>query len=312
MSLWGALRGRGPSGFGYGSTAEDVTDGIGLAGKTFAITGCNSGIGKETMRVLAMRGARILAIARTADKARATAANLGIDVVPFACDLSEPHSVQSAVRAILDTGIAIDGLIANAGVMAIPKRTVKHGLELHFLTNHMGHFILVTGLIDALADRARVVILSSDAHRFAPPLAGIELGNLDAHKGLYNPWLAYGQSKLANLLFARQLAVHLEGSGKTANAVHPGLIHTNLMRHTSRVIDTAITVGRPLVVKSIPEGAATQCYVATHPSLDGVNGEYFANCNRARSSRKGRDMTLARRLWDKSEELRAQLLAERS
>lgn len=311
MSLWGALKGRGPSGFGYGSTAENVTSSIDLGGKTFAITGCNSGIGKETMRVLALRGARILAIARTVDKAQAAAANLGIDVIPFACDLSEPRSVQDAVHAIRDADIALDGLIANAGVMAIPRRTIKHGLELHFLTNHMGHFILVTGLIDALAERARVVILSSDAHHFAPPLAGIELGNLDAHKGVYNPWLAYGQSKLANLLLARQLAVHLEGTGKTANAVHPGLIHTNLMRHTNRVIDAAIAVGRPLVVKTIPEGAATQCYVATHPTVGEVSGEYFADCNRAKSSRKGRDMTLARRLWDRSEELRKQLLAER-
>lgn len=301
------LAGRpGPSGFGYRSTAEEVTAGIDLRGRTVLVTGCASGLGLETVRVLALRGARVLAAARTEDKAREATRAFGPNVVPVACDLSEPASVQACVAKLAGAGETLDALICNAGIMALPERELLYGYEKQFFTNHIGHFMLVTGLLDRLSARARVVVLSSGAHTLAPP-EGIEFDNLDAHTG-YRPFRAYGQSKLANLLFAKELARRFGHSGKTANAVHPGVINTNLQRSMSAFARATMGLAAPLFFKSIPQGAATQCYVATHPGLEGVSGEYFADCNVARSSRLSRDPELAARLWERSERIVAELL----
>jgi WW domain-containing oxidoreductase len=163
----------------------------------------------------------------------------------------------------------------------------------------------VTGLLDQLTDKGRVVMVSSDAHLGAPEV-GIDFGNLDGSKG-YKRWAFYGQSKLANLLFARQLAKRLAGAGRTANAIHPGVIRTELGRHMALPMRVALSIARPLVLKSIPEGAATQCYVATHPAAEGVTGEYWADCNLKKSSRNGRDMALAEKLWARTEEIVARI-----
>lgn len=208
---------------------------------------------------------------------------------------------SDAVRA----GPPLDAIVCNAGIMALPDRHVKHGLELQFLTNHLGHFMLVTGLLDRLTEKARVVVLSSSAHRGAPR-GGIRFDNLDASRG-YHGWAAYGQSKLANILFARSLAKRFAGGRRTANAVHPGTIKTNLGRHMGIPIQIGYAIGGPLVLETIPQGASTQCYVATHPSLARVSGEYFADCNIARPSRLAQDDALAEKLWTKSEELASRL-----
>lgn len=304
MSLVSALKRKGPSGFGYGSTAEQVTDGIDLRGKTVLVTGCNSGIGLETLRVLAMRGAHVIAAARTVEKAQAACQGLA-ESTAVACELSEPDSVRAAVDTVAGLGRPLDAIICNAGIMALPKLQQKCGYELQFFTNHIGHFILVTGLLDTLAERGRVVMLSSGAHKSAPR-EGIELDNLSGEKH-YHAWRCYGQSKLANLLFARELARKLAGSGKTANAVHPGVIATNLIRHMNPLASVALAIARPVGLKSIAQGAATQCYVATHPSLDEVSGEYFADCNIATSSPLGQDLELAKKLWDISEDIVSRL-----
>jgi WW domain-containing oxidoreductase len=175
------------------------------------------------------------------------------------------------------------------------------GYELQFFTNHIGHFLLVTGLLDTLAEKGRVVMLSSAAHGSAPP-EGIQFDNLSGDRG-YTPWMAYGQSKLANLLFAKELSQRLAGTGKTANAVHPGVIATNLTRSMPKIASLAMSMVSPLALKSTGQGAATQVYVATHPKVDGVTGEYFADCNVARSSRLSRDPALAKRLWEESEKI---------
>jgi WW domain-containing oxidoreductase len=307
MSLLSLFKGKGPSGFGYGSTAEAVTEGIDLSGRTILLTGCNSGIGLETLRVLTNRGAHVIAAARTIEKARAAGDQVGGASTAVSCELSEPESVHSCVQQVKATGRALDAIICNAGIMALPKLSQKYGYELQFFTNHIGHFILVTSLVESLADNGRVVIVSSDAHHQAPE-EGIQFDNLSGERG-YSPLRNYGQSKLANILFANQLAKRLAGTGKSSNSLHPGVIHTNLTRNMNPVVDVVMGLGAPLVLKSVPQGAATQCYVTTHPSLEGVSGKYFADCNESRPGRHGRDPAMAEKLWEVSERIVAEVTA---
>lgn len=305
MSLYGFFKRNGATGFGYNSTAEQVTAGLDLNGKTYLVTGCNSGLGTETVRVLALRGARVIASARTVEKAAAALGNMQGNTLPIALELAEPASVRAAVATVRGLGHALDGIIANAGIMALPERQLQHGYELQFFTNHVGHFMLVTGLVDLLAPSGRVVILSSAAHRGAYR-EGIRLDDLGAARG-YSAWGAYGQAKLANLLFARQLSRRLP-PGQTANAVHPGVIQTNLGRHMPAVMTLAFgTLGNALALKSIPQGAATTCYVAANPGAAAITGEYWADCNIAASSEHGRDEALAVALWEKTEAIVAGL-----
>jgi NAD(P)-dependent dehydrogenase (short-subunit alcohol dehydrogenase family) len=301
------FKGKGPSGFGYGSTAEDVTEGLDLSGRTILLTGCNSGIGKETLRVLAKRGAHVIAAARTVEKSQAACDDVDGETTPVACELSDPASVQACAAQVIALGRPLDAIICNAGIMALPTLNQKFGYELQFFTNHIGHFILVTSLLDSLADKGRVVMVSSDAHNGAPK-EGIQFDNLAGERE-YSAWSNYGQSKLANLLFANHLAKRLEGSGKTANALHPGVIHTNLARSMNPIARGALALAAPLVLKSTGEGAATQCYLAVHPSVDGVAGKYFSDCNVGKSSSRGRDAEMAAKLWEVSEEIVAEVTA---
>jgi WW domain-containing oxidoreductase len=301
------FKGKGPSGFGYGSTAEDVTAGLDLSGRTILLTGCNSGIGKETLRVLAKRGAHVIAAARTVEKAQAACDDVGGETTPVACELSDPASVQACAARVIALGRPLDAIICNAGIMALPTLNQKFGYELQFFTNHIGHFILVTSLLDSLAEKGRVVMVSSDAHNRAPK-EGIQFDNLTGERA-YGAWSNYGQSKLANLLFANHLAKRLEGTGKTANALHPGVIRTNLGRNMNPIARAALTIAAPLVLKSIGEGAATQCYLAVHPSVEGVAGKYFSDCNVGKSSSRGRDAEMAGKLWEVSEKIVAEVTA---
>ncbi len=302
MSLVSLIKGRrGASGFGYASTAEEVTAGLDLAGTTVLVTGVNSGLGQESARVLARRGARILGAARSLDKAAEACRAFGRDAVPLACELSDPASVRGCVASVRALGLTLDVVLCNAGIMALPTRELAHGQELQFLTNHVGHFILVTGLLDTLGARGRVVMLSSSAHRRAPA-AGIQFDDLTFARG-YRPWVAYGQSKLANMLFARSLAKRFAGTTRTANAVHPGVIATNLGRHLNPVARVIAPVANAIALKTIPQGAATQCYVAARPELASVSGEYFADSNLAASTPAGRDLAMAERLWTVTEQI---------
>jgi len=299
MSLYALLAGKGPSGFGYGSTAEDVTAGLSLAGKTILITGCNSGLGHEALRVLAARGARVVGTARSLDKAKAACAAVSGDTVPLACELADPASVRACVAAVKAANLRLDAIICNAGIMALPKLEQAHGLELQFFTNHIGHFILVTGLLEQLTDTGRVVMLSSAAHKMAPK-GGIQFDNLAGVIG-YRDWTQYGQSKMANLLFAKELARRFAGTQKTANAVHPGVIQTNLGRHMNPVAQFFFGLSDKIALKSIPQGAATEVYVAVHPATAGISGKYFADCNVATPRADAEDAALAQRLWQVSE-----------
>jgi len=165
----------------------------------------------------------------------------------------------------------------------------------------------VTGLHDRLADDGRVVMLSSEAHRGAPR-EGIRFDDLGAERS-YSPWTAYGQSKLANLLFAKELARRLTGTRRTAGAVHPGVIRTNLGRHMPWIMRVGLEIVTPLALKSIPEGAATQTWAAVHPAAGSLSGAYLADCNVARPRRDAEDPALAARLWEVTEGIVAKLPA---
>jgi WW domain-containing oxidoreductase len=261
------------------------------------------------MRVLALRGVHVIGAARTLDKARAACATVKGKTTAVGCDLSDPASVVQCVRTMVSSHSRLDAIICNAGIMALPQLTQAHGYELQFFTNHIGHFILVNGLLGTLADTGRVVLLSSAAHRAAPK-EGIQFDNLSGDKS-YRPWVAYGQSKLANLLFAKELARRLTGTGKTANAVHPGVIHTNLFRNMSSAALSAplYRIADALFMKTIPQGAATECFVAVNPGASNLSGLYFSNCNPIKPRADAEDPELARRLWDVSEKIAGALLS---
>jgi WW domain-containing oxidoreductase len=283
-----------------------VTEGVSLAGKTMLVTGCNSGLGREALRVLALRGARVVGTARTIEKAReACRVAVSGETVPLACELSDPASVLACVAAIVARGIRLDAVICNAGIMALPKRELAHGYELQFFTNHIGHFILVTGLLEQLTATGRVVMLSSGAHTMAPK-GGIDFDNLDGSKG-YSSWRAYGQSKFANLLFAKELARRFAGTERTANAVHPGVIVTNLGRHMNPAARALMGVMMPLFLKTVPQGAATEVYVATSPALATVSGKYFADCNVISPRSDSENAATAKKLWEVSERIAAEV-----
>jgi len=286
-------------GFGAKSTAEEVTEGLDLSGTTWLITGCNSGLGYESARVLGLRGARIVGLARTRAKAAEALDALGVAGEPVACELSDLHSVRAAVETVRQLG-PLDGLMANAGIMALPTVQQVAGYEAQFFTNHVGHFVLVTGLLDRLTPTGRVVVLSSGAHRYAA--RGLELDNLSGEVD-YDPWRMYGRSKLANILFARSLAKRFAGTERTANALHPGVIQTNLSRHIADPEKMFASL-RPSL-KTIAQGAATQCYVAVRPELAGVSGRYFSDCAEATTLPAGQDDALAEVLWAKTVEIAA-------
>jgi NAD(P)-dependent dehydrogenase (short-subunit alcohol dehydrogenase family) len=292
------------SGFDDSSTAEEVTAGLDLSGKTYAITGVNSGLGFETMRVLTLRGAHVIGSARTQAKADVACASVEGKTTPMFLDLAQLDSVVACAERIRALDIPVDGLICNAGIMALPELEQVNGIERQFAVNHLGHFVLINQMIDVVAksEQGRFVLLSSLAHKRAPE-GGIQFDNLSGEGGDYAPWTAYGQSKLANALCSRELAHRLSDTAMTSNSVHPGIIATNLGRHMPWYMRWGGALFGWAFMKSVPEGAATQTYVATNPSLVGVRGYYFADCNVAEGTDYLNDDALAKRLWDISVEL---------
>ncbi|MDX1735453.1 MAG: SDR family NAD(P)-dependent oxidoreductase [Halioglobus sp.] len=289
--------------FGASSTAEEVTAGLDLSGLTYAITGCNSGLGLETMRVLALRGAHVIGIARTQEKAEKSCASVEGATTPAFLDLADWGSVVRCAEGIRAMNVPLDGLITNAGIMALPELELVNGVEKQFAVNHLGHFVLIRQLQDSVlaAPQGRFTLLSSLAHRRAEN--GIEFDNLDGSQH-YHPWVAYGVSKLANALCARELARRISHTPATANSVHPGVIRTNLVKHLPAWQQWATKYFGWLFMKTIPEGAATQSYVATSPDLEGVRGFYFADCNVSDGETPHmQDDAMAARLWQVSEEM---------
>jgi NAD(P)-dependent dehydrogenase (short-subunit alcohol dehydrogenase family) len=288
------------------STAEAVTAGIDLTGKTALVTGCNSGIGYETMRVLALRGAHVYGTGRTVEKAREACARVVGRTTPLMLELSDFDSIVSAAEQFKAAGTPLDILICNAGIMELPELEQVEGIEKQFYVNHLGHFVLVNNLLAQIiaAPQGRVVSVSSGRATGAVPPEGIQFDNLSGEKG-YDPELAYGQSKLANVLFTLELARRLENTAATANALRPGVIPTNLGRHMPRWKVVALeTVGK-VFTKTIEQGAATSCYLASAPALAKVSGYLFDNCNPVRAGGFTEDRAMAAKLWTVSEQLTA-------
>ncbi|OIT31303.1 PREDICTED: short-chain dehydrogenase TIC 32, chloroplastic-like [Nicotiana attenuata] len=304
----------GPSGFGSASTAEQVTHGIDASSLTAIVTGGASGIGLETARVLALRKAHIIIAARNmeaANEAKQTILkeNKSARVEILKLDLSSMKSIKAFADNFLALNLPLNILINNAGIMFCPFQLSKDGIEMQFATNHLGHFYLTNLLLDKMKEttkatgiEGRIVNLSSVAH-ICPYWEGIQFHNIN-DKNSYQDKLAYGQSKLANILHANELSRRLqeEGVNITVNSVHPGLIMTNLMRH-SALLMRILRVFTCFLWKNVPQGAATTCYVALHPSLKGVTGKYFVDCNEFKPSKLAQDEVLARNLWDFSNNL---------
>ncbi|KAJ7546606.1 hypothetical protein O6H91_08G046500 [Diphasiastrum complanatum] len=317
MGFISTITGRaGPSGFGSSSTAEQVTMGLDASHITALITGGASGIGAETVRALALRGAHVVIAARNlsaASKAREEIAKCiptaKIDVMEV--DLSSIASVRHLASNYMARNLPLNLLINNAGIMFCPYELSKDGIEKQFATNHLGHFLLTNLLLDTMKKTAkesgtegRIVNLSSVAHFMTYP-GGILFDSLN-DKNRYSEHEAYGQSKLANILHAKELSIRLkaEGANITANSVHPGLIWTPLMRHSKHYMKLIQFFSR-FLWKNIPQGASTSCFVALHPSLKGISGKYFSDCNEEPTSAFGNDMELSKKLWELSEKLTA-------
>ncbi len=291
------------SAFDKNSTALEVTEGLDLTGKTALITGCNSGLGYETMRVLALRGATVIGAARTAEKAQVACDSIDGEAIPVVCELGDLQSVADCGTAVRDLDRPVDMLILNAGIMALQELEQIDGIEKHFFVNHLGHFVLANQVLPAVlrAPAGRVVVLSSSGHSFAPE-AGIEFDNLSGERD-YQPWKMYGQSKLANGLFSLELNKRLRGTGVTSNSVHPGVINTNLGRHFPLWQRIAADVIGWSFMKSTEGGASTQAYVATAPAIEGYGGYYFSDCNAINPYPLMRDEELAAKLWGVSVEM---------
>ena len=271
--------------FGEQSTAAEVIAGIDLIGKRAIVTGGASGIGVETARALASAGAEVtLAVrnveagVRTVKDIVASTGNKEVLVAPL--DLADPASVAAfAVR--WDGPLHI--LVNNAGVMAAPLTRTAQGWELQFATNHLGHFALATGLHEALAaaGNARVVSVSSSGHRRSP----VVFDDIHFRQRPYDPWLAYGQSKTANVLFAVEATRRWVADGIAVNALMPGGIRTGLQRYVSAgELDRMVAQAGGLTGarwKTPEQGAATSVLLAASPLLDGISGRYFEDCNEA-------------------------------
>jgi len=266
------------SGFGAASTAAEVLAGIDLTGTLALVTGGYSGIGLETTRVLAGAGAHVVVPARRRASAEEALSGIG-GVEVDELDLADLDSVRAFADRFLASGRRIDTVIASAGIMAAPETRVGPGWEAQFATNHLGHFALVNRLWPAIADGARIVMVSSRGHHFS----GIRWEDPQFTHG-YDKWLAYGQAKTANVLFA----VHLDALAKDrvrAFALHPGRIMTPLMRHldAQELRDAGILSedGTTIVgpSKTVEQGAATQVWAATSPLLAGMGGVYLDDCD---------------------------------
>jgi NAD(P)-dependent dehydrogenase (short-subunit alcohol dehydrogenase family) len=315
---------------GAASTTDDVLAGIDLKGKRILVTGVSAGIGVETARSLAAHGAQIVGAARDLKKAEAATAFVGKESADkgftfemVELDLASLKSVRDCADYLLERGEPFDVVIANAGVMATPFGRTADGFETQFGTNHLGHFVLVNRIASLIRAGGRLINLSSAGHRFS----NVDLEDPNFERTPYEPFVAYGRSKTANILFAVAFDKRHRDRGVRAAAVHPGGIQTELDRHLDpsqvrKAIEQtnqqlAAQGKAPFQLKTIPQGAATSVWTAMVASADEIGGHYCENCHVGKvvpddvpitaSSEGVRGYALdpnnAEALWKKSEEL---------
>lgn len=293
-------------GLGARTTAVQALRGISLAGRTAIVTGASSGLGIETARVLALAGASVVMACRSVEAGERTKAEL-LRALPSASlrvcalDLADFTSVRAFAEAFRIAGEPLHILVNNAGIMAPPLALTPQGMESQMGTNHVGHFLLTKLLLPALAPGARVVNVSSGLHtrgRRDSLLATLE-DDPKYEKRRYVPFDAYGDSKLANVLFTSALAPRLS-AGAMAFSLHPGVIATNLSRSLG-IGGALFRIGARLFSKDVPQGCATTIVAATAPELEGRTGAYLSDCDIATPSRDAQDRALAERVWEISE-----------
>jgi NAD(P)-dependent dehydrogenase (short-subunit alcohol dehydrogenase family) len=315
--------------FGATSTTEDVLAGINLTGKRILITGVSAGLGVETARSLAAHGAQVAGAARDLDKAKAATAQVRKDAAAnggsfdlIELDLASLKSVRACADELIAKGEPIDVVIANAGVMATPFGHTADGFETQFGTNHLGHFVLVNRIAQLIRAGGRLINVSSAGHRYS----NIDLEDPNFERTPYDPYVAYGRSKTANILFTVAFdARHRDRSVRSA-AVHPGGIRTELARYQDpgRIEKTIELINQQRAVKgegpyqwkTIPQGAATSVWAAVVASADEIGGHYCEDCHVGRVvpdnlpvginegvRRYALDPKNAAALWKKSEEL---------
>ncbi|XP_041035476.1 retinol dehydrogenase 11-like [Carcharodon carcharias] len=279
-----------------------------MDGKTVIITGANNGIGRETARELAKRGARVIMACRDLEKSELVAEQLRASVcsnniVVYKLDLASLNSIQCFAREVVENEDHVDILINNAGAAIGPREVTEDGFEMQIGVNHFGHFLLTILLLDQLKSSvpSRVINVSSRAHR----IGKIRFNDINM-KECYDPLVAYCQSKLANILFTRELAQRLQGTGVTVNAVHPGILWTdmtrNMMYHQPVWVRLLIA---PLYfcLKTAKQGAQTTIHCAVTPELDTVTGQYFRDCELSEVAYYAQDECTAKSLWDLSVEM---------
>lgn len=309
--------------FGATSTTDDVLDGVDLSGKRILVTGVSAGLGVETARALAARGAAVVGAARDLKKAevatqvvRDQAANGGsLELIEL--DLASLKSVRAAADKLLADGRQFDVVINNAGVMACPKSTTADGFETQFGTNHLGHFVFANRIASLIKPGGRLVSLASSGHRFSD----VDLEDPNFETTEYTPFGAYGRSKTANVLFAVEFDRRHKDRGVRAIAVHPGGIMTELGRHMTDEMRAAMLAqvnanqpaGQSFQWKSIPQGAATSVWAGIVADVNEVGGLYCEDCHLAHNeesptARSGVrayaiDPANAKALWEMSEEM---------
>lgn len=275
-----------------------------MQGKTVVITGASNGIGKAAAVALARMGARTVLVCRDRERGAAAIREVeaaGEKAALVIADLSSMSEVRRAAAELLALCPRLDVLMNNAGAMNQKRELTADGLERTFATNHLAYHLLTRLLLDRLkaSSPARIVNVSSGAHRRAS--GGMPFDDLNAERG-YNQWDAYGQSKLANLLFTRELSKRMEGSGVVANAVHPGVVATGFGLNTSGPLNWAIRFLQTFML-SPEQGADTLVYLASAPEAGLVSGKYFVKRRERTPQPQALDDTAARRLWEVSEKL---------
>jgi NAD(P)-dependent dehydrogenase (short-subunit alcohol dehydrogenase family) len=277
--------------FGPASTTDDVLAGIGLHGKRMLVTGVSAGIGVETARALAAHGAHVVGAARDMAKAEAATAQVRKDAAAngggfelIALDLTDLKSVRACAGRLMARGEPFDLVIANAGVMGTPFGYTVDGFETQFGTNHLGHFVLINRIASLIRAGGRLVNVSSGGHR----ISNVDLEDPNFETTPYDPLVAYGRSKTANILFAVAFDQRHRGRGVRAAAVHPGVIKTELGRHMEPALiqslidrhdrELAAQGKKPFERKTIPQGAATSVWAGVVAPADEIGGRYCSNC----------------------------------